>query len=271
MGPGEREQPDYVDLYVLSLGPGFDTKVARHRGYVQRMGSTTGTPGRTVIGHSVADKVVLFGGLPLIGLVVGFFLPRIADWAADQRWVPFQGPLRVIAGWDGQWVGVGFVLLGLVGGLLMAAAILMDTLKVTVTNTSVDFERNESIVTVPREKVAIGFLDGKEIVLLDATSRELVREKHDQLQSDAKQIPVAFRAHGYPWSDAGDPHADRFRRWVDDEPELPPAVNALLRARSKAFDQGDKGKADLRELRAEVAKLGYTVKDREKKQYWRPI
>ncbi|TCO43540.1 hypothetical protein EV646_112116 [Kribbella antiqua] len=40
-------------------------------------------------------------------------------------------------------------------------------------------------------------------------------------------------------------------------------------ARSKAFEDGDKGKADLRELRDEVAKLGYTVKDREKKQYWR--
>jgi hypothetical protein len=95
------------------------------------------------------------------------------------------------------------------------------------------------------------------------------RRKHDQLKSDAKEIPAAFRAHGYPWSDAGDPYADRFRRWVDDEPELPPAVNALLRARSKAFDEGDKGKADLRELRAEVAKLGYMVKDKDKKQYWR--
>ncbi|WP_420323422.1 CysS/YqeB C-terminal domain-containing protein [Kribbella pittospori] len=40
--------------------------------------------------------------------------------------------------------------------------------------------------------------------------------------------------------------------------------------RAKAFDQGDKGKADLRELRGEVAKLGYTVKDTGKKQYWRP-
>ena len=95
-----------------------------------------------VAGHSVADKVVLFGGLPLIGVVAGFFLPRIADWAAEQRWVPFQGPLRLIAGWDGRWVGVGFVVLGLVGGLLMAAAILLDTLKVTVTDTGVGIPAN---------------------------------------------------------------------------------------------------------------------------------
>ena len=46
-----------------------------------------------MIGHSAADKTLLFGGLPLAGLVLGFFLPRIADWAAGQQWVPFQGPL----------------------------------------------------------------------------------------------------------------------------------------------------------------------------------
>ena len=55
------------------------------------MGSTTGTPASTVIGHSTGDKVLLFGGLPLVGLVLGFFLPRIADWAAGHSWVPFQG------------------------------------------------------------------------------------------------------------------------------------------------------------------------------------
>lgn len=233
------------------------------------MGSTTGTPQRTVIGHSAGDKVLLFGGLPLLGLVLGFFLPRIADWAAGRGWVPFQGVLKVIAAWDGWWVVVICVLVGLVAGVLLAAA-LDDILKVTITHRSVEFLKNQKTLTVPREKVAVAFLDGKEIVLQDASSRELAREKHDQLKSEAKQIPIAFRAHGYPWSDAGDPHESEFRRWIEDDPDLPRAVNAILKVRSKAFDQGDKGKADLRELRGEVTKLGYTVKDTDKKQYWRP-
>jgi hypothetical protein len=50
-----------------------------------------------------------------------------------------------------------------------------------------------------------------------------------------------------------------------------PAANAVLKARSKAFDQGDKGKADLRELRLELGKLNYVVRDRDKKQYWRSV
>ncbi|MFI5696718.1 hypothetical protein ACIA58_32995 [Kribbella sp. NPDC051586] len=234
------------------------------------MGSTTGTPQRTVIGHSTGDKVLLFGGLPLVGLVLGFFLPRIARWAAARDWVPFDGALKLIAHWNGWWVVVVCVVLGLVAGVLLAGMALDDILKVTITHRSVEFLKNQKTVTVPREKVAVAFLDGKEIVLQDASSRELAREKHDQLKSEAKQIPVAFRAHGYPWSDAGDPHESDFRRWIEDDPDLPPAVNAILKVRSKAFDQGDKGKADLRELRAELANLGYTVKDRDKKQYWRP-
>jgi hypothetical protein len=233
------------------------------------MGPITPTPERTVIGHSTVDKIVLFGGFPLVGLVLGFFLPRIADWAADRRWVPFQGVLELIAGWDGWWVVASCVVLGLVAGVVLAAMALDDTLRVTVTNRSVEFLKNQRTVTVLREQVSVAFLDGKEIVLQDAMSRELAREKHDQLKSEAKQIPAAFRVHGYPWSDGGDPYEARFRRWVEDEPELPPAVNAVLRARSKAFDQGDKGKADLRELRGEISKLGYVVKDKDKKQYWR--
>jgi hypothetical protein len=233
------------------------------------MGSTTGTAERTVIGHSAGDKMVLFGGLPLVGLVLGFFLPRIADWAADRQWVPFQGPLRLIAQWNGWWVVAICVVLGLIGGVVLAAMALDDTLKVTITNQSVDFLKNQKTVTVRRDKVSVAFLDGKEIVLQDATSRELAREKHDQLKSEAPKIAAAFRRHGYPWSEAGDPHAAEFRRWVEDDPELPPAVNAVLKVRSKAFGDGDKGKADLRELRGELTNLGYTVKDKDKNQYWR--
>ncbi|HET6296592.1 MAG TPA: hypothetical protein VFG33_24615 [Kribbella sp.] len=229
------------------------------------------TDTKTVIGHSAADKLLLYGGLPLVGIALGFFLPRIADWAVDQSWVPMQGPLELIAKWDAWWAVGIFTALGLLAGILLAAMALEDTLKVTVTTTDVEFLKNQQTRRVLRTQAAVVFLDGKEIVIQDAASHELAREKHDELKSEAKKIPAAFRAHGYPWSDQGDPHADQFRRWVEDDPDLPPAVNAVLRARSKAFSQGSKGKADLRELRDEIAKLDYVVRDKDSKQYWRPV
>jgi hypothetical protein len=232
------------------------------------MGTDSST--RTVIGHSTTDTVVLYGGLPLAGLALGFFLPRIADWAVDQRWVPFQGPLELIAKGDSWWVVALLTVIGVVAGVFLAAGALEDTLKVTVTNTEVEFLKNQKTTRVPRNQVAVAFLDGKEIVLQDSRSRELARERHDQLKSDAKAIPAAFRAHGYPWSESGDPYADKFRRWVEDDPELPAAVNAVLKARSKAFALGDKGKHDVRELREQIAKLGFTIRDEDKRQYWRP-
>jgi hypothetical protein len=232
---------------------------------------STDSSTKTVIGHSTVDKLVLYGGLPLLGLVLGFFLPRIADWAAKQKWVPFQGPLEIISKWDGWWVVAICIALGILAGVLLAAMALEDTLKTTISTTEVEFLKHQKTTRIPRDKVALVFLDGKEIVLQDSRSAELAREKHDQLGGDAKKIPAAFRAHGYPWSDAGDPHESEFRRWVEDDPELSPAANAVLKARSKAFDQGDKGKADLRELRQELAKLGLVVRDRDKKQHWRSV
>ncbi|WP_112247913.1 YqeB family protein [Kribbella monticola] len=223
----------------------------------------------TVIGHSTSDKAVLFGGLPLAGAALGFFLPLIAEWGAGQKWVPFLRPLELIASWDSWWAVIACTAAGSIAGVLLAGMALEDTLKVTITNSGIEFLKNQQTVRVRREQVAVVFLDGREIVVQDASSRELARERHDQLKSDARQIPGAFRRHGYPWSEAGDPHGEKFRRWVEDDPDLPPTVNAVLRARSKAFDQGDKGKADLRELREELGKLGYVVRDRNKNQYWR--
>src|SRR5690349_1168954 len=131
---------------------------------------------KTVIGHSATDKAILYGALPLAGVVLGFFVPRIADWAAGLRWFPWQRILEVLATWNSWWVGGVCMAIGLLGGLLLGATALDGTLKVTIGNESVEFRKNEKVVTVPRTKVTAAFLDGKEIVLLDATTRELVRE-----------------------------------------------------------------------------------------------
>jgi hypothetical protein len=77
-------------------------------------------------------------------------------------------------------------------------------LKVTVTDTEVQFQKNNRTRRVPREQIRVAFLDGKDIVLQAADSRELARKRHDQRKSEAKRIPTAFEAHGYPWSAEGD-------------------------------------------------------------------
>lgn len=75
---------------------------------------------QTVIGHSKLDKLVLYGGFPVVGLALGFFLPRIADWAMTIDWLP-KGPLRFVSEWDAWWVTLTLMLAGLIAGVLLAA------------------------------------------------------------------------------------------------------------------------------------------------------
>ena len=110
------------------------------------------------------------------------------------------------------------------------------------------------------------FLDGKELVILGTSGHELVRMPGVEHPED---LAEAFQNHGYPWSADGDPFKDRYRRWVPDLPELPPSANALLKARERALKE--KNKKDIAELREELAKIGYIVRDEGINQYWRPV
>ena len=70
-------------------------------------------------------------------MVLGFFLPRIAEWADTLPGVPFWGSAPAIASWEGRWAAIGLVAAGLVLGLVAAAAVLATTLKVTLTDTEI--------------------------------------------------------------------------------------------------------------------------------------
>ena len=109
------------------------------------------------------------------------------------------------------------------------------------------------------------FLDGKQLVLLGHETDELAREGGDL--PDAERLEAAFRAHGYPWVPGGDPHKDEYRRWVEDLPDLPAGADAVLKARARALDRGDK--EDAAQLRQELGKLGIVVRDEGKRQFWR--
>jgi hypothetical protein len=65
----------------------------------------------------------------------------------------------------------------------------------------------------------------------------------------------------------GDPHKDEYRRWVEDLPDLPAGADAVLKARARALDRGDK--EDAAQLRLELGKLGIVVRDEGKRQFWR--
>jgi hypothetical protein len=223
----------------------------------------TGTP--TALGFSLGDRLFICAGFPLLGAGIGYLLPHLAGWALQLPWVPLGGPLRLVASLRGPWALAALVGIGAALGLGFAVLAVVESLKVTLTDNAIRLDKDGRSRAVARSEVAAVFVDGKALVVLDRESRQLVR---DTCESKPAAVARAFRAHGYPWVE-GDPYAELYRRWVPGTPDLPAAADALLKARELALRK--RAGRDIAELRDEVQKLGFVVRDDGSRQYWRPL
>ena len=221
--------------------------------------------GATVVGPEPLERALVWIGFPLIGAGAGWLLKWLAGWATSLPWVPFQGPLELVASIPEPYATIGSLALGIVGGLVVAALAEQDYVRVTVADDQVTIARGGSSRRVRRASIAAVFLDGKQLVLLGQATDELVREGGDL--PGAKRLQAAFAARGYPWEPGGDPHKDEYRRWVEDLPDLPAGADAILRARARALDRGDS--QDAAQLRQELGRLGIVVREEGKRQLWR--
>ncbi|WP_152394478.1 YqeB family protein [Paenibacillus guangzhouensis] len=219
---------------------------------------------KTVVGYSTSTKVMLYGGFGLIGLAVGYFLPRIAEWALKLPWSPFEGPLKLLHSWQGVWLDAGLTLLGFIAGLVIAYLAIQESLVIACSDQEVTLRIDERECTIARGDVGRVFVDRGHLVILGSSGHELAREKSD---SKEEQIGRAFTEHGYPYTPGGDPYEAEYRRWVPDTPDLDAAANAILKAREMALKEEEK--IDVRDLRQELGKMGIIVRDVEKRQYWR--
>lgn len=206
---------------------------------------------------------LLWVGFPVLGAGLGLLLKVISEWVATLSWAPLQGPFELLASIREPYAWLGAVALGFVAGLAFSYLAAKDSFAVTVAADGVELDRGGDRWQVPRAGVTAVFLDGKQLVVLGPATEELVREKSDL---GGRHLRDAFVAHGYPWQD-GDPYGAEFRRWVPETPTLPVGANALLKARARALDKGDR--EDANELRSELARLGVIVRDEKKRQFVR--
>lgn len=206
---------------------------------------------------------LVWTGFPIVGAGLLWGVRAAAGWLLSLPWIPFRGPLTLIDSIPEPWGTLVALAVGAAVGLFFAAWAAHERLTVELSDEAVTLTSRGKSHTFDRTEVSAVFLDHKKLVVLGRSSEELARESHD-LPADA--VADAFQRHGYPWLDA-DPHRDDFRRWVEDMPGLPPAANALLKARAKALKKRDD--EDVRELRTELARLGVVVRDDRKRQFWR--
>ncbi|GGM21628.1 hypothetical protein GCM10011608_02830 [Micromonospora sonchi] len=220
-----------------------------------------GTP--SVVSGGAGELLALWAGIPVVGGLAGGLLAAGAGWVAGLPWAPVQGLFRWVNGLPDTYALGGGVALGLVAGLVIGAIGTAERVRVTVDGTRVRLRRGSTERETGRSETRVVFVDGKDLVLLDADDGELARQTSDL---PADQLARAFREHGWPWAEA-DPHREAYRRWVPGLPGLPDGADALLRARQEALEAGRGDEA--RELRTELGRYGVVVRDEGKRQYWR--
>ncbi|MEH1165466.1 hypothetical protein V6V47_08775 [Micromonospora sp. CPCC 205539] len=218
---------------------------------------------RAVVSGGPLELAVMWGGFPLLGAGAGWLVAAAVGWLAGLPWVPFHDLIEWLDGLPERPATAGTIAVGVLAGLVVAGIGTFERLIVTVDAARVRLRRGGEDTDVGRIDTRAVFVDGKHLVLLDADGAELAREKSDL---PAAGLATAFRSNGWPWAD-DDPHRSAYRLWVPDLPGLPAGADALLRARERAIrkERGD----DIRELRAELGRIGVVLRDEGKRQYWR--
>lgn len=219
---------------------------------------------QTVVAEPTSWVVLVWILFPLLGAALLWLVQWSAGWIASLPWIPMRGPFKLIDAVDEPWATGGALLLGPLAGLVVAGMAAADRLTVTVAADRVTLARGDTTRHVERDRIDAVFQDGKQLVLLDATSQEVAREASDL---PAERLRGAFEAYGYRWHAGGDPYRDDFRPWSSGTPELPPWADALLRARQRALDKRDR--AGLADVDTELTRLGLVIRDDGRRQYWR--
>ncbi|MFD4461368.1 hypothetical protein [Nocardia sp. NPDC058480] len=199
------------------------------------------------------------------GFGLGFAAPPMSRWAVN-TWPTVPGPLEILAELPTTWSVPILTIVGIAAGVVLALRAIGESLAITVDSDGVLLSVDADELYIPRSKVHAVFREGKDLVLIDSTERELARRNADDL--DARAVTDAFSAHRYPWTDAN-PHEGTFTRWTNGHPDLDEQAHELLRRRRSALSDNESDTAS--DLHRRLQALGIIVRDRDKRQEYRRV
>lgn len=219
----------------------------------------------TYIGPSKLEKAFILLIPAVFGAALGCFFPAIANWALTIPFVPFKGPIELIVSFNHLWVSVIAAVIGIIAGLFFSHYVFNEILEVYISEQNVRLRFKEKEESFEKKDIYAVYIENKHLIILGIDQNELYRE---QIDSKKAHVAEAFKNHGYHWTEE-DPFKDQYQRWVEDHPDFPSHVNALLLARERAIQNNNHDEAKI--LRKDLAKLGVVIQDEEKRQYVRMI
>jgi len=217
----------------------------------------------TVLGLTKSDKAILIILPPIIGALIGWFIPTVSGWAGKLPFIPFGQVLEWISIQEGILVSVIGLVGGIIVGIIFTQYAFSEALMISITDDEVTLEIHEKVTTLGKSQLSAVFLEKKDLIFLGLKGEEMFRGEHE---TKPALIADGFLYHSFPWKEV-DPYANEYARWVPEFPSLTTHENALLSARERALKDDDKEEAV--SLRTDLAKLGIVIHDESKKQYIR--
>ncbi|MFC4403031.1 hypothetical protein [Gracilibacillus xinjiangensis] len=217
----------------------------------------------TVLDVTASEKALITIIPPIIGAILGWYIPTILEWIIKLPFIPFQGILEWLATLESNWIPIISTILGGVAGIFFSNFVFHEILKIIVTDEEVKLNIRKSVEIFKKREISSIYMEGKQLVFLNREGMELFRGHPDYKR---QLIIEAFKEHHYPWKEE-DPFEDEYQRWVPGHPGLPQYVNALLAAREQALIDEETKEAKI--LRKDLAKLGVVIRDNGKRQYVR--
>ncbi|TCP43859.1 hypothetical protein EV191_12013 [Tamaricihabitans halophyticus] len=205
-------------------------------------------------------------GAAAAGLVLGLLVKPFVRWIVDLIGEA-PGPLRVAAELPVGWAVLVLTVVGALIGVWLSAEAAKESLVVTIGPTDVQLNQDGNARYLAKADIGEVFYDRKELVFLDADTRELARNKATDLNREV--LRESIERFGYPWRGASDPREQEFQQWVDGRPDLVEEQQRLLRSRARALRDKQRGTAA--ELAEQLQEAGVVVRDRAEAQEYRKL
>lgn len=212
----------------------------------------------TEVRPTPAIPVIFGAGALALGAVLGLTAGPTATWLIallERSPIPPPRVLEVLADLPLAWsLPIGLVL-GAVGAVALAGAVVHESLTLTVSAAGLEYRQKDRDGWLDHHRVASLHRDGRYAVVLDPQGRVLARLDADALNE--QRLQAALEAHGYRWLPA-DPFEADYRRWQDGRPEFTDEEHRLVRRWQEAGDGEARVEADrdLRERCLAVRKRG---------------
>ncbi|AIK39330.1 putative yqeB [Bacillus pseudomycoides] len=220
---------------------------------------------KTVIGLSKFEKTLVIFIPIILGGLVGWFIPVIANWILKLPVVPMEKLFLFITSFNSLWVSIVASIIGIIIGMLLTLTIFDESLEVTISYTSLQLKLGDTVNTLEKSSISTIYMEDKQFIILGKNGNELYRAV---IETKKGTVREALHNYHYPWEEK-DPFHIEYQRWALGHPDFPEKINALLHARELALKEK---KADTAKyLREDLAKLGVVIRDEKNGQYVRLI